>query len=376
MKLLKIVLCLSMFITLAACSKNESVTEETETVNTVSLLDDFAANEYKYHATDLDAFSTKAEDAPSDEELVKMLDFAMVCTSAHGLTPAHFVVIRNVEDQKDILSGLDAFHLPNPASEGTVTVLVLADDVRDDEHHKDDYNGWYSQMYYGIYDAGGSANYLSLAAQTMGYATHFVAGLNIPLKETGEVNVPVNGGNFALVNGEYWDVDKYLSSKDGSVDFVHTVSQGTFTGDTLTVSAKGNLTLLTALVIGKLDESVDAKTGATDAYPENLANYNFYDPQDGASYGNSVEAGSLDNSNDIDLSAVADGTYTADNVTVEVKDNKIVTITVDGELTLDAESLKNFTDSIINAQSINVDGVAGATNDCKAIVEAIKAALK
>ena len=100
--------------------------------------------------------------APTDAELARMLKTALLPGSAHMLTPVHFVVIRDYSEQKKILSGMDGM-----ASEGTVAVLILADELRDKDHHQESYNDWYQQMYYGIMDAGYSLGYLNLAAISM-----------------------------------------------------------------------------------------------------------------------------------------------------------------------------------------------------------------
>lgn len=353
------------------------------------LLASFAEDPYAYSSITLEAFSKDPADSPTDAELTSMLKFAMATSSAHSLTPAHFVVIRDAAEQKNVLSGLNMFGLEVPATEATVTVLVFGDTIRDQEHHADAYNGWYSQMYYGIYDAGAAAAYLSLAAQDLGYDVHQVAGLNIPLSETGEVQVFVTGGNFALVNGDFWDATKYLTSKDETVDFTHKVSQATMDGQTLTVNANGNLTLLSAIIIGKKANDVDTFTAATKAYPEDLANFNFWDPQDGVSYGNAIAAGEKVApvvAPTVDLSQIADGVYSASSVStsseytvqVEMKDGKIASIAITegaDKMLIGEEKAAQFINSIIENQSLNVDSISGATEDCNGIVNAVKSAL-
>ena len=353
------------------------------------LLDSFRENRYVYQAINLPLFSTDPASAPSDAELTQMLDFAMASGSAHTLTPAHFVVIRDLEEQTSILNGLSAFGLPNPASEGTVLVLVLADTLRDQEHHAADYNDWYSQMYYGIYDAGASAGYFILAAQTLGYSVHTVAGMNIPLEDTGEVSVLTSGGNFSLVTGNYWDVNKYMTSRDGAVDFTHTTAMASMLGSAQDILAKGNLTLLSAIIVGKPAEGFDAVSSATMAYPADMANYNFWDPQDEVSYGNCVPAGEeVKVSNpEIDFSTIPDGSYagTAEDlhgeitINVTVEDGKITAIEADegsrAIMISSDEQLTEYFNSILEAQSTNVDGISGATTETKALKEAIRNAV-
>jgi len=348
----------------------------------------FTAEDALLQSLTVDAFSADPADAPSDEELTRMLQFAMHAASAHTLTPAHFVVIRDAEEQRLIASGLAAFGLGNPASEGTVLVLVFADTLRDQQVHEAAYNGWYAQTYYGIYDAGGASAYLALAAQSLGYGVHQIAGLNIPRAETGEVAPLTTGGNFSLVTGENWDASKYLTSKDGAVDFTHTIANATMPPQSMDVKADGNLTLLAAVVIGKRAEGLDAASGATMAYPGDLANFNFWDPQDGVSYGKSVPAGEAVSAGmtDIDLTGVADGVYegsaastsSAYTVRVTVEGGAIAKLEiVSGQesMRMTAEDTQTYLGRIVDAQSILVDGVTGATEDSSGIVSAILAAL-
>lgn len=263
-KLISVLIVLMCLMTLGGCStKTETVEVEKEVL--VNIVEDYEENPTKYRSINLDNFSSDASAAPSDEELSRMLNFAMASASAHGLTPAHYIVIRDVEEQDKIISGVKQFGLTVPVSEGTVTVLILGDCIRDEEVHDADYNGWYSQMYYGVYDTGASAAYLALAAQSLGYDVHQIAGLNIPLEETGGVNIG-NGGRFDLLNGTYWDANKYISSKDESVDFAHTVANGLPTGQSIEVACKNNLTLLSTMVIGKrtVDDSAGCTTVVTD----------------------------------------------------------------------------------------------------------------
>jgi hypothetical protein len=226
------------------------------------------------------SWSPDQKSAPTDTELATMLKTALLPGSAHMLTPVHFVVIRDYAEQMKMLSGMKGMVSP-----GTVAVLVLADVLRDKAHHQEAYNDWYQQMYYGILDAGYALGYLNLAAIGMGYRTHCYAFLNIPVNGKVEFS---NGGQFNLIQGDNWDVSKYLSSKDGSVKFVHTVgayTMGKQGPESKDIAANGNLSLLAVMVIGKIDQGkVDAISSATNAMrPYNL---NFWDPQDGKSYGN------------------------------------------------------------------------------------------
>lgn len=372
-KLILVFIVLMCLITLGGCStKTETVEVEKEVL--VNVVEDYEENPTKYRSINLDNFTSDADAAPSDEELSRMLNFAMASASAHGLTPAHYIVIRDAEEQDKIISGVKQFGLLVPVSEGTVTVLILGDCIRNEEVHDADYNGWYSQMYYGVYDTGASAAYLAIAAQSLGYDVHQIAGLNIPLEETGEVNIG-NGGRFDLLNGTYWDANKYMSSKDESVDFAHTVANGLPTGQSIEVACKNNLTLLSTMVIGK--RVVDDSTGCTTVVTNELANYNFWDPQDGSSYGKTYKKSPLET---VVISEVADGTYegtaTLEDqeyaVSVIVKDGKLVSIDLANVLN---EGVSAYVNAMIENQALEVDAVAGATMECSAISNAVANAL-
>lgn len=372
-KLILVFIVLMCLITLGGCStKTETVEVEKEVL--VNVVEDYEENPTKYRSINLDNFTSDADAAPSDEELSRMLNFAMASASAHGLTPAHYIVIRDAEEQDKIISGVKQFGLPVPVSEGTVTVLILGDCIRNEEVHDADYNGWYSQMYYGVYDTGASAAYLAIAAQSLGYDVHQIAGLNIPLEETGEVNIG-NGGRFDLLNGTYWDANKYMSSKDESVDFAHTVANGLPTGQSIEVACKNNLTLLSTMVIGK--RVVDDSTGCTTVVTNELANYNFWDPQDGSSYGKTYKKSPLET---VVISEVADGTYegtaTLEDqeyaVSVIVKDGKLVSIDLANVLN---EGVSAYVNAMIENQALEVDAVASATMECSAISNAVANAL-
>ena len=204
------------------------------------------------------AFLSGAENRPSKEELTQMLSLANTYFQCHMLTGTHFVVIQDAEKQAEIMSMFTQF--VGLDTTGTVMVLVMADGVKDQEHHAAQYypgptqanggNPEYWNMYYGIYEAGWASGYLNLLARDMGYRTRAYAALNIPNAETGEVDFYGTGGNFAWITGENWDIEQYMTSKDGSEAFDHYVLA---LDDTIPL--EGNVTLLCAMLIGKIDDA-------------------------------------------------------------------------------------------------------------------------
>ena len=321
------------------------------------------------------AFSSDPADAPSDEELVTMLEFANLIGAAHMLSPAHFIVIRDYEEQSKILS--------TAVTQGTVTVLVLSDNLRTQEHHEAEYNGWYDQMYYGIFDSGSAMAYLNIAANSLGYKTHPLAMITLPVD--GEIDI-ANGGKFSLIQGDNWAIDPYTASKDGEVEYAHTIAMYALGAGAFDIKVKDNLTLLTTIVIGKTAEGIDAVSAATQAVRP--SNYNFWDPQDGTSYGNVYVEGvnhAAQASNEQPWAELPDGTYTGKSastssqytIAATIEGGKIIAIdVVEGQENMysDAQQLKTFTDHIMMAQSLSVDAVSGATQDCEGVIVALEEA--
>lgn len=228
------------------------------------------------------AFLPGTENKPTREDMETMLSLANTYFQCHGLTGTHFIVIQDEAEQEEIMKlfvdfvGLDC--------SGTNMVLVMADGVKDQAHHAAQYypgtkkenggNPEYWNMYFGIYEAGWASGYLNLVATSLGYRTRAYAALNIPNAELGEVSLYGTGGNFAYIQGENWDIEKYMTSKNGATAFDHYVMA---LDDT--IPCEGNVTLLCAILVGKIDEA-DAVSGATKYSEPRMQNYDFWDWDD------------------------------------------------------------------------------------------------
>ena len=88
--------------------------------------------------------------------------------------------------------------------------------------------------------------------------------------------------------------------------------------------------------------------------------------------------------NAVDLANVADGSYMgsyragrwSNDVTVQVKDHKIVSVNVDKDVTVSLPEVKNgVVEEIIKAQSPDVDIVSSSTVTSKAYMKAVENAL-
>nr|WP_243183188.1 FMN-binding protein [Anaerosolibacter carboniphilus] len=87
--------------------------------------------------------------------------------------------------------------------------------------------------------------------------------------------------------------------------------------------------------------------------------------------------------NEVDLSKIQDGTYRGSHdaiwvgadVTVIVKDHKIIDIKLERHLNGRGEPAEIIPQRVIDAQSLEVDFISGATSSSKVILKAIEKAL-
>lgn len=235
------------------------------------------------------AFLTGEENAPTREQLERIMNTANNYMQCHSLTSPHFIVIRDAEEQQRLLGGMGI------TGDGTVMVLVLADGVSDQEHHAEPYSPrtddfsseHYWQMYYCIYEAGEAASMLNLAALAEGFRvrsygalTLYNQGVKDAFPDGDGIDIWYAGGNFDVIQGANWDISRYTSSKDGTEKFTHYFKGGYVDGEKAGryVDVEGNLTLLCAIVIGTVDEA-DTVSSATaaDAGNKQNSNYDFWD---------------------------------------------------------------------------------------------------
>ena len=335
--------------------------------------------------TNTQAFLPGAENRPSKEELTTMLKYANTYFQCHALTGTHFIVIQDKAEQEEIM-GFFASRLGLDCS-GTVMVLVMADGVKDQEHHAAQYfpgssaenggNPEYWNMYYGIYEAGWATGYLNLLARDMGYRTRVYAALNIPNAETGEVMTYGTGGNFKYINGENWEISKFMQSKDGTENFDHYVMA---LKDHIPL--EGNVTLLCAMIIGKVDET-DAVSAATVYDDMRMQNFDFWDWNDDYQPMTNQELAAAaklaDGKEDGEYTGTGTDLHGEISLKVTVKDQQITALEVTEDtksvLFSDEAAITAFLDSIINGQTLEVDGISGATLETDAIKDAIRNAL-
>jgi hypothetical protein len=186
------------------------------------------------------SFKPGIKNAPTDERLKAIMKFASLTPTSTGKTDYLLVVLKNVDQQVDVL-GKDA------VNDGTITVLVFGDrllpaDVSMGKHAQ--------QLDRGYYDVGIASGYVNLAALSFGYGTHFYMTSQYATKDARKMSIE----------------DAYLKDKGYKYTFGFDANkQGDAKGQ---ADAYGNLKFVCAIVIGTLDEK--AATTVTDhGYPEN-----------------------------------------------------------------------------------------------------------
>lgn len=290
-KLFKSMLVLSIILALVGCSsttpteetstveETETTTETSETTQTVSsdydpsgMIDYMKDNPTTWMSVDNGYWSEDPADQPTDEELTEMLDTAMMAQLAVQYNEVFCVVLRDYDDQFDIIGDYwdnSGKAIGKSVTEGTVTVLFYADKILDQEEHASTYGEYLladgSDSGYGSYyqqaastsyiDTGLTMAYLQFAAHSLGYNTHVFGGLY---------------GEVATNNPT-----KYIDGKNlmRGWGFPHEYGE-----DIKDIPLEGNVKLVGAVVIGKRDDEYDAVTSAS--MHMRPTNYYFYDGVD------------------------------------------------------------------------------------------------
>lgn len=219
-----------------------------------------------YAAAYTGAFLGGEENAPTDEELEEILQIGNSYQWCHTLTGAHFIVVRDPDEQKAMIP-----QLGGTDTTGTVTVLMLADGCKDQEYHTEKYDSrsdevQYWQMHLALIELGQAHAYMNLAARALGYRIHNFAALSIDnisydlgMGDQSASPVWACGGDFDIIRADNWDIEKYCHARDDETKrFKHYVMTN---GKEIDVD--GNLTLVYACVIGRLDEA-EASSNVSD----------------------------------------------------------------------------------------------------------------
>lgn len=201
-------------------------------------------------------WSNDPADKPTDEDLEKIFSAAVKQQNAVHWTPWYFIVVKDVEEQRKILG--DMWGDPTTlATEGTVTVLCLADQILTAEDgHVTPYAGYYMPTTFAYYDSGLTCGLFGAAAATLGYQTHYFGSIN---------------GEYAPVDiaGKYQSLSRYVKEDYSRVwGFPNAYGAETIEGTSYPVS--GNAVFVCALVVGKPAEGETIETwGTNHGRPDN-----------------------------------------------------------------------------------------------------------
>lgn len=255
MKLILLVSLACVMVLTGCQSKQQTKPQDTETTKSLNVITWFEENEDTWRTVQNGSWSKDPKDAPTDEELKQIFQTASKTQTAVGWNEYFFIAVRDPEEQKAIIG--DAWE--GGTSEGTVTILILADQVADQEHHKAKYEEMYLQTPVAYFDAGMASGLLNVSAYSLGYGTHYFASPN------GSSIPPLDKHTYGF--GGYptpnYDISRFVAGKGytrgwGLMDSKYDV--------------EGNAIMLAAVVIGKPDPSIDAKTAATQySRPDNWA---------------------------------------------------------------------------------------------------------
>lgn len=202
-------------------------------------------------------WSKDAADQITDEELAKVFSMTVKQQNAVHWTPWYFVVVKDVEEQRKIIG--DAWGDPNDmATEGTVTILALADQILTaEEGHASAYEGYYMPTTFAYYDTGLTCGLMEVALASLGYQTHYFGTIN---------------GEYApkdLADGKYQSMSRYIKDDATRVWGFRNAYNGEIAEGTA-YPVSDNCVFVAAIVVGKpaADETIET-WGTNHARPDN-----------------------------------------------------------------------------------------------------------
>lgn len=310
-------------------------------------------------------WSNDPADRITDEELEKIFSMATKQQNAVHWTPWYFVVIKDTEEQRKIIG--DYWDKPeNCATDGTVTVLCLADQIlTQEEGHVTPYEGYYMPTTFAYYDSGLTCGTLGVAAAALGYQTHYFGTI------TGEY-APKD-----VADGKYQSMSRYINEND--------IRTWGFSGNTYPVA--GNCVFVCAIVIGKpaADETIET-WGSNHVRPNN---WKIWDGVANEAPAPAAEAApAAENAPAEEAAAPADGLtatvagFQGGDVTVTLTldaEGKIAALAVDassqteglGQRAAEEEFTAQFIGKTLPVDAEEIDAVSGATITTNAVIEAV-----
>ena len=319
-------------------------------------------------------WSTDPADKITDEELEAIFSVATKQQNAVHWTPWYFVVIKDTEEQQKILG--DYWDKPeNEATDGTVTVLCLADQIlTQEEGHVTPYDGYYMPTTFAYYDSGLTCSLLGVAAAALGYQTHYFGSIY---------------GEYApkdVADGKYQSMSRYISDED--------LRTWGFAGSVFPV--KGNCVFVCAMVIGKpaADETIET-WGSNHIRP---ANWKIWDGTDYSAAAPAAEAAPAEEAAPA-AEAPAEEAPAADGVTATAvgfgggeisltvtcdAEGKIATLAIDansqtpglGQKAMEDDFIAQFIGKALPVDAAEIDAIAGATITTNAVIEALNSLAK
>lgn len=234
-----------------------NVTKTEDEKTSLNLTKWFKENENTWRTVQNGSWSNDPKDAPTDEELAQIFEVACKTQTAVNWNEYFFIAVRDPKEQAAIVG--DRWG-EGCTSDGTVTVLILSDQVVDQEKHKDKYEGYYRQTAFSYFDIGMACGNLNLAAYDLGYGTHYFGTMNGSSVGPNEGTVGFNTPNY--------DISRFVKGKNY-------IRGWGFPEEETTFDVEGNCVLVASVVIGKADPTIDAVSSVTQhRRPSNWAIWN------------------------------------------------------------------------------------------------------
>ncbi len=310
-------------------------------------------------------WSSDPKDQISDEELEKLFSMTTKQQNAVHWTPWYFVVVKDVDEQRKIMG--DMWGEPEDmATEGTVTVLVMADQIlTKEEGHVSDYDNLYMPTNFAYFDSGLTCGLMGVAAAALGYKTHYFGSIN---------------GEYApkdLADGKYQSLSRYI--KD---DYMRVWGFPSSEGELKKYPVAGNCVFLAAIVIGKEAQDEGVETWGTNHYRPN--NWIIWDgvpneePSPAANKAPSADETKQEEGNYKELIGTGEGFGGQMQVKVTMDGDKIIAVEVlsNGETAgVSDKAFEEIPKAIVEANSTDVDVASGATFSSNGIIEAVDDAL-
>lgn len=202
-------------------------------------------NENVWRTVNNGSWSNNPKDAPTDAELAQILEVACKSQNAVNWNEYFFVAVRDPAEQAAIIG---EYWGKGCTTEGTVTILVLADQIANKANHASKYEGYYMQTVFSLFDCGMASAFLSLAAYDLGYNTHFFGTMN------GKSVGPLPGKtDYGTSN---YDVSRFVKGRNYMRGWGFPEKETSF-------PVEGNSVLIMGIVLGKPNPAVDVVSAVT-----------------------------------------------------------------------------------------------------------------